>query len=83
MSDTRKKDNLTDLVDVVASSGVQDNRPDNGGEVSLPTGDKVTLGINEVAKLVLKSAREKVAIKKYLTRKAVEKHLKQHPRKGE
>jgi len=75
MSDTRKKDNLTDLVDVVASSGVQDNRPDNGGEVSLPTGDKVTLGIDEVARLVLKSAKGKVAIRKHLTRKAVEKHL--------
>lgn len=73
MSDTRKKDNLTDLVDVVASSGVQDNRPDNGGEVNLPTGDKVTLGYKILAQKLLNAVRIKKsnekAVAKYLANK--------------
>jgi hypothetical protein len=59
MSDTRKKDNLTDLVDVVSSSGVEDSRPDNNGEVSLPTGDKVTLGFKVLAQKLVNAVRIK------------------------
>lgn len=78
MKPEKQKDALTDLVEIV-STPVTSDQSLSEGQVSTPDGDKVTLGIDEVAKLVLKSAREKVAVKKYLTRKVVEKHLKQPP----
>jgi hypothetical protein len=82
MKPEKQKDAMSELVDILATSDTQDTSSASEGVVTTPDGDKVTLGIDEVAKLVLKSAREKVAIQKYLTRKAVEKHLKQPPRKG-
>ena len=75
MSDTRKKDNLTDLVDVVSSSGGDDNRPDNDGEVNLPSGDKVTLGYKVLAQKLLNAVRIKKtnekAVAEYLANKDI------------
>lgn len=82
MKPEKQKDALTDLVEIV-STPVTSDQSLSDGQVSTPDGDKVTLGIEGVARLVLKSARQKVAINKFLTRKAVEKHLKQPPHKSD
>ena len=52
MKDPRKKDNLTDLVDILASSEVDANAPSTG-QVVTSEGETVTLSAEDDAKLTI------------------------------
>ena len=52
MKNPRKKDNLTDLVDILASSEVDENAP-NTGQVVTSEGDTVNLSAEDDAQLTI------------------------------
>lgn len=82
MKPEKQKDGMSELVDILASSDTAESTIPNEGVVTTADGEKITLGIEEVARLVVKSAKERVAVRKHLMRKKVEEHLKQPPHKG-
>ena len=58
MQDGKQKDNLTDLVNVVASEDVSGNG-NNDGEMTTPSGDKVTLGLFVVVQRLLRRVKNR------------------------
>lgn len=82
MEQDKKKDALTDLVDVAVSVGDSSlDKPLNDGEAITPSGEVVTMDFTALAKKLLKLAREKIALRSIVRSQLVEKHLKQPPRK--
>jgi hypothetical protein len=91
MQPPKKKDNLTDLVDVAtAPSASPSNTPLKDGEAITPTGEIVTMGteaedreLTNLARKLIIWSKAKQKARKITIAKAVEKHLKQPPHTGE
>ena len=89
MENGKKKDALTDLVDVAVSVGDTPlDRPLKDGEAVTPSGEVVTMGIDDgeltrIARNLLKWVRTKKEVEKQIMLNKAEKYPKQPPRKGE
>ena len=91
MQPPKKKDNLTDLIDVATSqSDSASDVPLKDGEAVTPSGEIVTMGteaedreLTNLARKLIAWAKAKQKAKNIAIQKAVEKHPKQPPRTGE
>lgn len=67
MQPNKKKDALTDLVGVAGSSNnTQTDKPLKDGEAVTPSGEVVTMGIEDLARKLLIVARNKIKARKKL-----------------
>ncbi len=75
MDSEKKKDALTELVDL---AGSQPDQPSNNGTVSTPTGEKVELGFNlhirEVAQRIMGLFRKRKAQEREVLEHIVKEH---------
>lgn len=91
MQPPKKKDNLTDLIDVATSqSASASDVPLKDGEAITPTGEVVTMGteaedreLTNLARKLIRWAKAKRKARDVAIARALEKHPKQPPRTGE
>lgn len=91
MQPPKKKDNLTDLIDVATSqSDSASDVPLKDGEAITPTGEVVTMGneaedreLTNLARKLLAMVKAKQKARNIAIVKEAEKHLKRPPRTGE